>query len=108
MSELDTIPGVISVGSNEIATFNFDVTAVLGTGESLQSNPAPTASLVFASNYTAVSNPFIGAPGVSGNRVQGYGHVLQLQLKHSLFKIVSYYTTATKTLQFRTQINVVV
>lgn len=107
MSQLDTIPGIIEVGNNEIATYNFDVTAILGSGESLQSNPAPSAQLLTSANYTVVSNAFVGTPGVSGSLIQVNINGLSLSLKQSYFLIVSYYTTTTKRLQFRTQINVV-
>lgn len=107
MSQLDTIPGIVEVGTNEIATYNFDVTAILAGTEALQSNPAPTASLVTVGNNSPVTNPFIGAPGVSGNLVQVNLNGLQLAYKQSYYLIVSYNTTATKRLQFRCQVNVV-
>lgn len=107
MSQLDTIPGTLEVGSNEIAIYNFDVTAILGTGESLQSLPAPTATLTVISTASVVPNAFIGAPGVSGNLVQINLNGLALQPKQSYYLVVSYYTTATKRLQFRSQVNCV-
>jgi hypothetical protein len=107
MSNLDTLPSSIDVGTNEIAIYNFDVTDVLGTGESLQSNPAPTAQLISNANNAAVSNVFIGAPGVSGNIVQINFNCLVLKPKQTYALIVTYYTTPTKRLQFRTQVNVI-
>ena len=108
MSSLDTIPGMIEVGTNEIATYNFDVTAILGSGESLQANPAPTATMLSIGNYSAVTSPFIGAPGTSGNLIQININGLTLQLKQSYWLIISYNTTPTKRLQCRIQVNAVV
>ena len=107
MSQLDTIPGMIEVGSNEIAIYNFDTTAILGTGESLQSNPAPSAQVLSIANYQAVNNALVAAPGVSGNLIQVNINGLALTLKQSYFLIVSYYTATNKRLQFRCQINCV-
>ena len=107
MSTLDTIPGVIQVGSSEIAIYNFDTTAILGTGESLQVNPAPSAQVLTQANYNVVPGALVAQPGVSGNLLQVNVSGLALTLKQAYYLIVTYYTTPTKRLQFRCEIDVV-
>lgn len=107
MSTLDTLPSSIDVGTGETFVYNTDVTNALLDGESLQTSPPPTAQVFANSNNATVSSAIVGSPGTSGNTVQVNLQCSALKAKQTYTLIVTYYVTATKKLQYRTQLNTV-
>ena len=107
MSTLDTLPASIDVGTGEITPYNIDITNLLLDGDSLQTQPSPSAQVISNSNNAVVTTGLVGAPGVSGNIVQVNLNCPALRPKQTYSLIGTFYVTATKKLQFRVIINVI-
>lgn len=108
MSTLATLPASIDVGTGELFVYDTDVTNALLDGESLQATPPPTAQVFANSNNAVISAAIVGSPGVSGNTVQINLDCSKLKPKQTYTIVATYYVTATKRLQFITQLNTIV
>lgn len=107
MSQLDTVPSSVEVGTGETVTYNIDTSAYLTGVETLQINPAPSAVVYLASTNATVPNVVVGVPGISGNVLQITLNCGNLAARQDYIVIFTFYVTATKILQGRLAVSVV-
>lgn len=70
MSQLETDPRGVDVGSAEMLPIAVDFTAVLEVAETVNGGGAPTCGLTDLTDASSTAGMLTGPPTVSGNRVQ--------------------------------------